>query len=552
MSTTIYMSTTGNGTNDGSSFSLAVSSFNDALELSANTDNTIILEDGIYSLRNDGTGNFYTNVYFNLYQECKIQAQTTLGVIISGGDFHHALTTAGSNPYTGVPYRLNEGGLKPWDIINGAVPWFRKYDPGQVNQAKMNPDAPMKIEFEGIKFKKIHHHGTGPLFGTVGEDEFTFNKCVFEDIGVANGANSAVGNVGWGGLIGTYFSDTSTVKYILRPSRVNCRGIFNNCAFKRLFYMVNRKHGTYIFFSQSPYTQTGGVFNCYGSYLRFANCTIDLDFRYKTWHRNANYTHNGSHNVSLLLACNPGVLKYNTGTKAWDEQWSVAGTAQRGVYGDPGDWNIWPVNDVKFINCILYNRSTGTKNTAGYRNTRGLSLAAGSRFGNVNPTYALSAHGHPAEDYVGTPALQRWPVAALSGDATNIYGDNAWYNSEFINCSFYQFENGNNWHFENSSLNWTTLGFCINKFTNCVGSAAFDEMTTTGPLSTLNVGAIHTAIRGEGKDADPMFISPESVENEGYTDDYNLRPASPVIAMGTPVPSTFYDYDKPDTLISIL
>ena len=472
------MSTTGNDANDGLSSTVPKLTFATALTAAAIKGDTILLENGTYHVGTE----FANGQKFSWNHEITIKAQNTRMVTISGG---------------------YANGVQVGQSTYG---WWYKFNDDVATAGAFGPEYPMTVNVDGIKFVDFDCTSTttSPLFATVGEDEWSFNNCDFDIIKT----RTVVSMFGFGGFIGPGWHGHS--RYTIQVDKYNCRGIFKNCTFKELHIGMTSNYAI-------------GFFNCFGSYLRFANCTIEMNPRFAY---GASYPSKGEGasplgGPTLFYACNPGMTR-NSGSN-----FIAVNSTESGNYTTylGGTSSNWPVNDVKLINCILYNSSPHNHAfmASGYGVTggdgvkrNGMSMAAGTRFNNTTST--LVDLGADPDDHIGTNAAH----------AANEHGDLPWYNSEFINCLFYKFENGRHvagWGDPRHDGNFETAGYCITTYTDCQGSITYNN----------------------GSDVDPLFIS-TTVGDE----DFALRPGSTAISLGTSVPDTFYDLDKPSTLGSIL
>ncbi len=554
------MSTTGSDSNDGLSSSSAKLTFNDALTAVALRGDKILLEDGIYRI---GTNFSRSANEFKNGADITIEGQTTNGTIISGGPLH---------------VNTDIGDDEPYDVI-GQHGLFYKYQNELVGfSGKSNPELPMKVLFNNISFISIQQFANAPLFGTVGEDEFTFSNCVFQDIQVAAAGTINISG-GFGGFLGKAFNIDADFTATVSPSGWNGRGIFKNTIFKRIWVVnggTNYAHQGYRSPSPTTASELTGIFQCFGTYLRFANCTINMDHEYKTWHSDPLYSGgngyasftNKNYGAALLYASCPGGQWMNQNTQTWSTKSSSTFPAYEAAAGSPS-FDTVPVSDVKFYNCHLHATGGATKaggainNYAGQRQTIPLSHAYGP-YQQVDPYFqrpktdgnptepptpaaaTIATHGYPLNGY--------WPLSALSGTNINSRGDNIWYNSEFTNCSFNNFENGAGYTRCVPSQNWITLGYCINKFTDCMGSAEFIPNSATADPPNANPAILtdpptfptetYTVIRPVSADIDPLWVD----ESDNA---YELRPGSPLISKGTSIPASFYNVDAPSYQPSI-
>ena len=240
-------------------------------------------------------------------------------------------------------------------IIEGAATGTNPTAPSFFGKSDVTiTDRFFKLTVKGIQFSKIFGTATYPIFGTSGEDEFRFENCIFDQI-----ASQGPSNLGYVGIIGppNYVNPQTWVL----PGTYNGRGVFKNCIFRRFGWSGNASGNK-------------GLFNCMGMYLRFANCTLYMDTHHPASIGGFSLTNSRHEGWYLFYAGNPGV----------DSAWTGQG------YGS----TEFPVNDVKMINCILYNNRT-------------------EKFGLFNGRTT----------------------------ATNSYGDKAFYNSELKNCITYDFKN---------------------------------------------------------------------------------------------------------------
>ena len=241
-------------------------------------------------------------------------------------------------------------------IIEGAATGTNPTAPSFFGKSDVTiTDRFFKLTVKGVQFSKIFGTATYPIFGTSGEDEFRFENCIFDQI-----AAQAPTIQGYVGIIGPP-SYVNPHTWVL-PDTYNGRGVFKNCIFRRFGWSSNASGAK-------------GLFNCMGMYLRFANCTLLMDVDHPGSIGGFAISGNRQSGFYLFYAGNPGA----TGT-AWTGQGYAA--------------DEFPVNDVKMINCILYNERVGK---FGYFNGR--------------------------------------------ATATNSHGDKAFYNSEIKNCITYDFKN---------------------------------------------------------------------------------------------------------------
>ena len=529
---TIYMSTTGNDSNSGLSADAAKLTFANTLTATEIVGDTIQLEDGIYRI---GTHFTADGNYFKLYHNLTIQGQTTTGTIISGGPLHVHITDVAPLPTDVIAPR----GL------------FCKYDKAESGNDRLKPDAPIKVSFNNISFIDIQQFATGPLFGTTGEDEFTFSNCVFQDIQVTECGLYASHEGGQGGFLGKAWTDPSEYTATVQPAGWNGRGIFKNTIFKRIWVIKGGPQPNWYHPNPNTVHEKTGIFQCFGTYLRFANCTIHMDQEEKAWQSAKTTITKNSYGAALLYAPCPAGKWMNPTTQVWAAKYSTVAAAYE-AHEDSPTFEDLPVNDVKFINCHL--EATGGNapagqygNYTGNRPTRALSHAHGP-YNQVEPYHKRPGGVTPPTFNAETPAGNNlgdyWPFSALSGTNVNSNGDNIWYNSEFINCSFNKYENGVGYAGRDiASQNWTTLGYCITSFTDCIGSVEFVPRSESASPPTFPLD-IYTVTRPASADIDPLMI--DETNNE-----YALRPSSPLISKGIPVPLSFYNIDTPSYQPSI-
>ena len=455
--------------------------------------------------------------------------------------------------------------------VYGSYGWWTKLDPLGSLSVFTN------VTTHNITFRDITSKNNISIFSTTGEDTYEFRNCIFDRI-----RPNAQSNLAIGALVGPSF--TNQRMSIIFVDKYNGRGIFKNCIFKKLsptggIYMLNAN-------------VVRGCFDCLGVYLRFANCTIETDYSggdcedpsansylFYNGYMAIQYTSLWVDKVAPQHLTETTVSQVDTITFAGFDAVAGGSTFTISTSGEIHGQVVWfagnPLYQEDFTisdtdigtpsnaaaatamvtKMAAANTGAGPKHftavavddvltlTAVKPGTGWLTSVASTSNIDETMTHSISAANYNPYEYYKFDALATWPVSDVKlincvlyntyptrrylsrsridhwdqgGEGKNIHGDTAWHNSEFINCSFYNFEN------------YTTDDTrCISKFTNCLG----------------------TVDKGSYTSVDPLFVTSPSLGTCVTSGaDYSLRPSSPVIGNGIPVPDTFYDLDKPTTL----
>jgi hypothetical protein len=367
--------------------------------------------------------------------------------------------------------------------------------------------------------------------------------------------------------------------------KYNGRGIFKNCIFKKL---TSNNSG-------NGHNRVRGIFGCMGMYLRFANCTIEVDHSNGVA-GNAGPDGPGDHDTtgtSLFFSSNyyegsptgsyatiwidkiftnENTAEVDTITFAGFE--SVAGSSTftisttGSIHGKMEPFPNYTLVEEAFTiddddidgggndgaaGAMATAMSSATHFTAAAdgavltltAKTAGTgwdTLSASTSNVNETMTHAIATPNWNSTEYYRLSAADVWPVndvklinciiyntyptrrylsrsynGRTGSKFTNREGHTSWYNSEYINCCFSGMEDYD-----------SNVDKVISKYTDCLGVGTKSSYTSVDPLFETS----------------PTISYP--VETSGAN--YSLRPGSPVIGLGIPVPDSFYDLDKPDAL----